>query len=238
MICPNCEKETQNELYCEHCGKNFHNINLQSNEKKDPPFNAHLLNWKYYIGVIIFAIIGVLGDKLQAANGIVILTAIIMTVTYKAKFSGRFAMLFFSAIIAGMIFILTVFLTSYFKSFNDNQNEAKIQKFLSSYKNYPIHLNNEIELAAFTSDSPNTMTQHLRFLNYTKEQLTSTHKAGLEQYVKILSYSGFTGICKEKELKELFENGLTVYQRYYDYNNQFLQETFVNEKKCVKYLEE
>ncbi len=227
MTCTKCNVENDDaNKFCVDCGEK---LTAES-------FWRHLFNWKYYIFPVFFASSAALSFSQSGftaeIGGLIPIMAIIMTIQYKASYARKLGM-FVMSIFSIYIVILTVFLT--ITNFGDKGNEAIINDLLSSNKKLPIMLTSEIKYEVITSNDKKSVTQHLKFINYTREYILSQYQQNVDAFEKDVLMNELTNSCSTENIKKILSNGLIFNQIYYDKNNQIIGQIYMNEKRCEPY---
>lgn len=226
MTCAKCDVENDDaNKFCIDCGKKL----------ETESFWRHLFNWRYYIVPTIAALI-VSYSFLQSGftahiGGLTPIMAIIMTIQYKASYVRKIGM-FVMSIFSISVVMMTVFLT--ITNFGNKENEAIINDLLSSNKKLPTMLNSEIKYEAITSDKK-SVTQHLKFINYTKEAILSEYQQNIDAFEKDILLTELKNSCSTENIKKILSNGLIFNQIYYDKNNQIIGQIYMDEKRCIPY---
>jgi hypothetical protein len=227
MTCTKCNVENDDaNKFCIDCGEK---LTAES-------FWRHLFNWRYYIVPTIAALI-VSYSFLQSGftahiGGLTPIMAIIMTIQYKASYVRKIGM-FVMSIFSISVVMMTVFLT--ITNFGNKENEAIINDLLSSNKKLPTMLNSEIKYEAITSNDKKSVTQHLKFINYTKEAILSEYQQNIDAFEKDILLTELKNSCSTENIKKILSNGLIFNQIYYDKNNQIIGQIYMDEKRCEPY---
>ena len=227
MTCTKCNLENDDaNKFCLDCGEK---LTTES-------FWRHLFNWRYYIVPIIAALIAsysFLHSGFTAhIGGLTPIMAIIMTIQYKASYIRKIGM-FIMSIFSVSIVLMTIFFT--ITNFSNKENEAIINDLLSSSKKLPIMLNNEISYEGITSKDNKSVTQHLKFINYTREYILSEYQQNLDAFEKDILINELTSSCSTENIKKILSNNLIFNQIYYDKNNQIIGQIYMDKKRCEPY---
>lgn len=227
MICAKCNIENEDtNKFCIDCGEKL----------ISDSFWKHLFNWKYYIVPIIAVLIAsysfLQSGFIAHIGGLTPIMAIIMTIQYKASYIRKIGM-FVMSIFSISVVMMTLYFT--ITNFGNKGNQAIINDLLSSNKKLPIMLTSEIKYEAITSNDKKSVTQHLKFINYTKEAILSEYQQNIDSFEKDILMNELPNSCSTKNMKKFLSNGLIFNQIYYDKNNQIIGQIYMNEKRCEPY---
>jgi hypothetical protein len=238
MTCTKCNVENDDaNKFCIDCGEK---LTAES-------FWRHLFNWRYYVFLLLVVVFSKgLTDDINTIYerilGVTILAVIYQAYKYKSNFIKRLLMFFAS------LFVLSLWLLIIIKIYFGEEvlwkmieadiktGKINVTRMVSEKnKNLPIMLNNEIKYEAITSNDNKSITQHLKYINFTKETILSKYKGNVSYFEQEALNNELENSCTNKNKIQILSTGLVINQVYYDKNNQIIGQIYMDEKRCEPY---
>jgi len=238
MICSKCNtKNREDAKICSKCG-----VDLIVEVKS---FWRHLFNWKYYIFPIV---IGLLFGVDYSQTGtyslsniklVGLIMGIVMAVQFKANFLSKLGMFFIGEFATNFLSVVVHFsFISLYGLFGNNAQELIVQKLLEQNKIYPRMPNEEVQVLKYTSDSGNSVKLHLKFINYTKNEILLDYDNRSDNFEKEKLNRELKVSCKGKGVEKIIADGLIYWLAYYDKSNYLIGQIYLNDERCKSYYKQ
>jgi hypothetical protein len=245
-ICKGCGKTVDiNEMTNDLCNECLHNNIAEKNDDiktNEISFLDHLFkkNWIFYIiaGVIgictaLFEIYNSNTSDYTLLKGLYLILALIITFSFKnPSFFKKILMYFASSVLISLTAAISMFLVGFI--LHPNMNNKIIENILASNSQLPKKANEEVEIVKFTSDKPNEITQHMKFINYTKIEILSEYN-NINVFENNMLQGELETSCRFSNVKEMLSSIKAFNITYYDKNNEIIGMIYIDDKKCKPY---
>lgn len=246
-ICPSCQTENgENAKFCKNCG-----TKLVENQLEVISFKKHLLNWKYYMVVVITSIIlgfnyGMVGggeffesDAINAMNSIAFFTSIFIVVKYKNGTILKRIGMFFASYFVTLLCFFTFFglLSGIISKFVGNSADKYITQMMKQNSKLPVKVNDDILIFKYERGEENKLKQYLKFINHDKNQIMGMYQNNIQLIINDFEQEELKTSCPMENIKEMLESGLIFEMEYYDkYDNKVFSFSIDNEQ-CLPFYE-
>lgn len=243
-ICQSCQTENEEEVkFCKNCG-----TKLNDSLIKEITFAKHLLNWKYYIVVIIFSIAfgihyGMVGeaffetDAINGMNSIAFLTSVFIVIKYKnGAILKRIGMFFASYLVTGIFFaIIFAMVSTVIVKVAGNPIDTYIKNIMSQNSQLPLKMSDDILIIKYERVGENRLKQYLKFINYDKNQIMSMYQNNMQEAINDFIQEELKTSCPMPNVNEVLESGLVFELEYRDkYDNPVLSFS-IDHEKCLPF---
>lgn len=237
-LCPKCQAPEQSEKL-KNQEKNKTSVVIDG-----VSFWKHAFNWKYYIVPLIVGLLTAYDfsqtgeemiSKVKAINTII---GIIAAVQLKKHFGYKFGIFLIVGLFSGIVMAVT-YLGSIFISEKIGGDSGKRQKairdILTLNNKMPMMLNDQLQLVKYTSPNNKTITMHMRFVNYTKNEILAEYSNNISQFESEMLEEEQKISCPQANLKNLLSTGLEINVEYLGKNNNIIGKVNLNNEKCKQY---
>lgn len=242
-ICQSCQTENEEGVkFCKNCGAKLNDMLM-----KEITFTMHLLNWKYYIVVIIFSIAlgihyGMAGGAFESGsingmNSIAFLTSVFIVIKYKnGAILKRIGMFFASYLVTGIFFVIIFGVVStIIIKVAGNPIDTYITKLLSTNSKLPLKMSDDILIIKYERVGENRLKQYLKFINYDKNQIMSMYQNNMQEAINDFIQEELKTSCPMPNVNEVLESGLVFELEYRDkYDNPVLSFS-IDHEKCLPF---
>lgn len=195
------------------------------------PFFAGVSYILYYMETGI-SLDGELYNPIKTTNMIL---ALIVALLYKGKngFFTKVGLYIVVAAMANLVSFATILGGSILIP-NSQGNNKIISSIIQSTENQlPIQLNDEATYFKMTSDNSNSITGHIKFVNYTTADLLEglTTKEFEEEFLM----EELQTSCKDSGVQVLLKKGIIHHIKYYDKDNVAFAQISITDELCKSY---
>lgn len=243
-ICQSCQTENEEEVkFCKNCG-----TKLNDSLIKEITFAKHLLNWKYYIVVIIFSIAfgihyGMVGeaffetDAINGMNSIAFLTSVFIVIKYKnGAILKRIGMFFASYLVTGIFFtIIFVMVSTVIVKVAGNPIDTYITKLLSTNSKLPLRMNDEMMIMKFERGGQDRIKQYVKFMNYDKNEILADYQNNIQTAQNESLQEELKVSCPMANTREMLESGLIIELVYQDKYDATIFSILIDNEKCLPF---
>ena len=243
-ICQSCQTENEEEVkFCKNCG-----TKLNDSLIKEITFAKHLLNWKYYIVVIIVSIAlgvhyGMVGgtffesDNMRGMNTIALFTSAFIVARYKnGSFLNRVGMLFASYLVTLVSFFIIFGVVSTITiKVAGNPIDTYITKLLSTNSKLPLRMNDEMMIMKFERGGQDRIKQYVKFMNYDKNEILADYQNNIQTAQNESLQEELKVSCPMANTREMLESGLIIELVYQDKYDATIFSILIDNEKCLPF---
>lgn len=241
---------------CSKCGKNREDVDLigdvchfciedEKKVKNSSGFWRHAFSLKYYILPLFAGVFYVLynmktgtdfdKDFYEPIKIMNMIIGVIAAYQYKVKktFFNKVGLYIVVVLIANFVSFATI-IGGNILTLNSPDNNKFISNIIeSSEKNLPLQLNDEALYLKITSDSPNSIVGHIKYVNYTSADLLEglTTKEFEEELLK----QELEVSCKDSGVQLLIKKGIIHHIKYYDKDDIAFAQISITNEQCKPY---
>jgi hypothetical protein len=215
---------------------------LENKISKEIGLIRYVLNWKYYLIAIIVAI---LTTKIASLGGISFIIAIFAASRFKKRTSNKkeklllivykVAVIFLVGILTFIVMLTTrITLDKFVEAFlsNNTQREVIINKSLEANKKLPVMLNEHIQLVKYSSNNYESITMHIKYINFTKNEVLAEYANDKNQFEAEILADELKTSCVDTNIRNMLSTGLDFNIEYLGKRDQVIAQITLNKENC------
>ncbi len=210
---------------------------------RQPGFLKYWFNWKFYVIPVLLAFAFLFTDldkglKIENVKPLFSFLALVMAFTYKDKIWKKVLIFFAATITLTLAFVIIYIPGAQFLGEKKNEDllykqnvQTYINFMLKQNDNFPMKVNEEIEVIKITSSSANSIEEHMKMLSATKAEMLQEFKS-TDDFSNFLQASTLNTICFDKNILHGLSLGIVFTIKAYDANNEPIAQYSIDYAKC------